>query len=161
MRAFIKRLFAVGILLLIGAAGGAIATGYAYQRAILGPMTENAALQTISDASLLSQLRLGQTDSAIHLLETRLDSSVLAMKGWKDAMPVAGKMTEIKLRALQAAKIYRLAFPSTQPRAPEMNSFLASVPDAAVNPDCDSALGQLAKVERPASPATQPVASRP
>jgi len=161
MGKFIKRLFVAAILLFVGAAAGAVATGYAYQRTILRPMTDSVAVQTQSDAELLTRLRLGQTESAIQLLETRLDSSVLAMKSWKDALPIAGQITQAKLRALQAAKIYRLAFPSTQPWAPEMTSFLRSVPDAKPSPDCGSGLCRLAKAERSAAPATQPVAIAP
>ncbi len=111
---------------------------------VMQQVAEKDAGQIMIHSEVLSRLRLGESDSAIRLLETTLDGEILSVD--QKAKGPLLRLSDYSKKALQAAKTYRAMYPSIS-----VKGVLKEVSDLKFDKECDSGLCRLYERKFPRS----------
>ena len=135
----LKRIAVWGSFAVLGAVAGAGGTAYGYQRYLVRASSDSASQQAGMTAIALSSLRLGDNAGAIKDLEGQLDGSLAAVRSWEQ---IGCQPSTQAIHWLAGAKVYRIAYPSTNARDTGIGSLLQEIPMPDSN-TCDGSICQL------------------
>lgn len=135
-----------------GFGAGALSGALAMQHAMFSSTAERDAWETLERVEVLSRLRLGQTATALDLLESSLSEQVLFISA--HIPPAAGTNDAVGYRALLAAKAYINVFPLSDSESKGVDEALREIPLEKNDDRYTDGVNQLMLRFRPKSPDT-------
>ena len=94
-------------------------------------------------AQPLAELRLGETQQAITMLEGFMDDQVSMLADWRDTDPLDAKWNERIDRCLTAVKMYHESYPASGDDASLIKALLATVPGRQSPKGCQNSVCRL------------------
>jgi len=126
MQRLIGKVGLIGAFLLVFVLGGLIGmfgASYLYYRYVFSKAVDEAAVELGWQIRTLSQLRLGETDSAINDIEMGVDANIRSI-----ALTPHIPITDYRYKVLRAAKTYREIYPSKSEISSQVNDALREIP---------------------------------
>ena len=148
MRSLRRKIGLSGLLLvvfIIGCVVGVMTSSYLYYRHVFSKVVDENASDLIRQINTLCKLRLGEVESVIDDLETRVDTNVRSV-----ALTSHIPRTDYRHGALRTAKTYREIYPSRSEIASEANDALKGIAKFETF-KCESSLSRLVKQAGPDS----------
>lgn len=124
------------IVFVIGTLTGVGVSSYLYYRHVFSQFAAIAAVSLSERINILSQLRMGEIDSAIEKLELSFDTCILSVQ-----IPNIPR-TDYRYRVLRGAKTYRELYPTKSRAANKVTEALIDIPKIETF-KCDTPLCRL------------------
>ncbi len=123
VRISVRKTGLVVLVFIVGCFTGFFGSSYLYHKHVFSKAVAQNAANVNWQIMLVSNLRLGEIDDAINVLEKGIDSNILAIARTHNITE-----TDYRYRVLRTAKTYREIYPSSSGKASQVMNALEEFP---------------------------------